>query len=138
MRAEDGLSMVRRLTSLIGGLAVLLALVAGPAARADGPPAGLPRYDVDVVLDVAKHVARVRERVTWTNRQSRPACELVFNAHAAYAIPDGQVGLLAKMVEILRMAPSEALSFGGPALQVDQAAVCSYDSPIARVKGVDS
>jgi hypothetical protein len=138
MRAEDGLSMVRRLTSLTGGLAVLLALVAGPAARADGPPAGLPRYDVDVVLDVAKHVARVRERVTWTNRQSRPACELVFNAHAAYAIPDGQVGLLAKMVEILRMAPSEALSFDGPALQVEQAAVCSYDSPIARVKGGDS
>src|SRR5580704_17176140 len=96
---------------------LLGAALAAPTAgvRADNAPAGLPRYDLAIKLDVAAHLVTVRERVTWTNRHQRPTRKLVFNAHAHYAIPKKDIGFLAKMVEILRMAPSEALSFDGPA-----------------------
>src|SRR5262249_53801438 len=70
-----------------------------------------------------QRLAKVRQKVTWTNRHQRPAREIVFNAHLHYSIPDKDVGLLAKTVEILRMAPSEALSFDGPALDVGEVAL---------------
>jgi hypothetical protein len=60
-------------------------------------------------VDVAGHEVRVHQRVTWLNRHQRPAEEIVFNAHSHYQIPDGQVGFLAKMLEILRMSPSDAM-----------------------------
>ncbi len=72
-----------------------------PAQEAGGLPAWLPRYDLDIQLDVDKHEAKVHQRVTWTNRHQRPATELVFNAHSHYTAPDGEIGLLAKTLEIL-------------------------------------
>ena len=80
-----------------------------PPAGAEGVPAWLPRYDLDIQLDVDKHEAKVHQRVTWTNRHQRPATELVFNAHSHYTAPDGEIGLLAKTLEILRMTPSDGL-----------------------------
>jgi hypothetical protein len=97
---------------------VTTAAASAAPARADDLPDGLPHYDLAIKLDVAAHLVSVRERVTWTNRCNRPTRKLVFNAHAHYAIPKKDIGLLAKMVEILRMAPSEAMSFDGPACEV--------------------
>src|SRR5262245_21443430 len=91
---------------------------AAPCVRAGELPYSLPRYDLTIRLDPPTRVARVTQRVTWTNRHQRPAHELVFNAHSRYTIPDGEVGLIAKTVELLRMAPREALTFDGPALDV--------------------
>ncbi|MBI3410005.1 MAG: BamA/TamA family outer membrane protein [Planctomycetes bacterium] len=99
--------------------ALALLAVSGTLTAGE-PPAWLPRYDLDIVLDPAQRLAKVKQRVTWTNRHQRPAREIVFNAHLHYSIPDKDVGLLAKMVEILRMAPSEAMSFDGPALDIRQ------------------
>src|SRR5205085_11793184 len=62
----------------------------------------LPRYDLTIHLDTHQHIARVRQLVTWTNCSHHPASELVFNAHAHYQVPGGDVGLLAKTLEILR------------------------------------
>src|SRR5437870_4791965 len=87
-----------------------LALTAGPAPSAEVPP-WLPRYDLDVALQVEQHQVIVRQRVTWTNRHDRPADTVVFNVHSHYKMAPGDVGFLAKMLEILRMAPSDALDF---------------------------
>jgi hypothetical protein len=88
---------------------------------AGGEPASwLPRYDLDIRLDTSLRVGQVTERVTWTNTSTEPVAELVFNAHAHYTIPDGDIGKLAKILELLRMSPHEAMSFDGPALEVEQ------------------
>ena len=87
---------------------------------AQSVPDGLPRYDVDVVLDTSNRHATVREVVTWTNTSTQAVMEIVFNAHAHYSIPDADVGRLAKMAEVLRLAPRESLSFDGPALEIDE------------------
>jgi len=103
--------------ALLGWLALLPSSAA--AAGAEIPP-WLPRYDLNIRLDVAGHRAHVLERVTWTNRHQRPATELIFNVYSRYKIPDGQVGLLAKTVELLRLSPSEALDFEGRACEVQR------------------
>src|SRR5438874_2105215 len=104
--------------SLFAG-AIILLLGTAPA-RAD-IPAWLPRYDVDIRLDTDQHRAHVRQRVTFTNRHQRPAGELVFNAHSHYQVPDEDVGFMAKMLELLRMTPSDSLDLdraAGAPLQV--------------------
>jgi hypothetical protein len=109
-------------------------LVCGATVHAGGVPAWLPRYDLALRLDTDQRVVTAVERVTWTNHHKRPTKELVFNAHAHYSIPDKDVGLLAKMVEILRMSPSESMSFDGPALEVASARVVS-SSAITKAGG---
>jgi hypothetical protein len=81
-------------------------------------PKDLPRYDLDIVLDTSAHLVTVREVVTWTNTSSVPVKEIVFNAHAHYAIPDKDIGFLAKTAELLRMSPKESMNFNGPALAI--------------------
>lgn len=100
------------------GLLVLL-LSAVPASGQSIPP-WLPRYDLDVHIDVEGHHVRVRERVTWINHQPRLAHSLVFNNHAHFTIADKDIGLLAKMLEVLRLAPSDAFDFEGPPCHIDQ------------------
>jgi hypothetical protein len=85
-----------------------------------GPPSWLPRYAVSMHLDTAGHTVRVHMQATWTNRHQRPASEIVFNAHSHYQVPSNKIGFLAKMLEILRMAPSEALDTGESPLHIDQ------------------
>jgi hypothetical protein len=95
-----------------------------PAARI---PDWLPRYDLNILLDVAGHEVRVQERVRWTNPHKQPTSKIVFNVHAHYSIPDSDVGFLAKMLEVLRLAPSEVLDFNGPAGDVRQVMLVSTD-----------
>jgi Peptidase family M1 domain len=99
-------------------LAALIVVFLSPSvARAEMPP-WLPRYDLDIRLDVAAHCAIVSERVTWTNHDARPATSLVFNAHSHFAVPKDQLALNAKTLEILRLAPSDAIDLNGPPLQM--------------------
>ncbi|HEV7998822.1 MAG TPA: hypothetical protein VGP63_03005, partial [Planctomycetaceae bacterium] len=103
---------------------LLLSLGLSRTARAD-VPSWLPRYDLGVRIDVAEHRVVVRERVTWFNRHARPASELVFNAHAHYSVPSADLGLLAKTLEILRLAPSDAIDLHGPPLRVEKVCLVS-------------
>jgi hypothetical protein len=96
----------------------LLALLLAPVGAAAQAPYPLPAYDLDIQLDTANHVATVRERVTWTNPASRPTDRLVFNAHSHFKLPDKDVGMTAKMFEILRMMPGETLDLVGNACDV--------------------
>src|SRR5262249_53276047 len=82
--------------------------------------------------DTKQRLVTAKERVTWINRHQRPATELVFNAHAHYKIPDKDIGLLAKMVELLRIAPTEAMTSEGAALEVKQPDV---SGPLSLVNG---
>src|SRR5690348_9534622 len=66
------------------GCALALLLPAVPARAAD-PPSWLPRYDLDIRLDVEQHQVTVRELVTWTNTRPEPTNKIVFNAHSHYA-----------------------------------------------------
>jgi hypothetical protein len=103
--------------------ALLLLLLSTAAARADEPPEWLPHYNLDIVLDTGRLLVRLAEEVTWVNRGPGPVGEIIFNAHAAYKIPDKDVGLLAKMLEILRLSPREALPTDGPALAVEDVTI---------------
>src|SRR5262245_9462525 len=115
---------------LVRAALVAIALaVCAQTVPAAGVPAWLPRYDLDIQLDVAGHSAQVRERVTWTNRHDTPATQLVFNVHSHYEIPKGEVGYLAKTLEILRLAPSDSMDFGGPACQIDAVRMLSSLRP---------
>jgi hypothetical protein len=81
-------------------------------------PAWLPKYDLDIRLDIEGHAAHVIERVTWTNHHELPSSELIFNAHSHYKLPADDVGKIAKIIELLRMSPGEAIDFEGYACDV--------------------
>ncbi len=98
--------------------ALLALLCAAGAAPAAALPAWLPRYDVAMDVDVAGHKVAVQMRATWTNPYPTPADKLVFNAHSHYVVPDSQVGLMAKTLEILRVNPGEELGEKEPACEV--------------------
>ncbi len=87
-------------------------------ARPAGVPSWLPRYDVRMDVDPAGCTCTVWMRATWINHSQRPARELVFNAHSRYVVPDKDIGFMAKMLEILRVNPSEALGDKDPAFDL--------------------
>ncbi len=108
-----------RLRPVLGqcvGALVLLALA--PALRAGEIPEWLPRYDLGIQLDTVNHRLTAQERVTFTNRHARPAGELVFNCYSRYKIPDDEVTLLAKTLELLRARPGDGIDFVGRRLQI--------------------
>jgi hypothetical protein len=96
----------------------LLLLAAAPGTAGAAGPGPLPRYDLRIDLDTARHVCTTRQLVSWTNRHRRPATELVFNAHSHYKLPEKEVGMTAKIFEILRTTPRESLDEEGRALEV--------------------
>jgi hypothetical protein len=105
-------------------MAVLLA--ADPARAA--MPEWLPQYDLDIRIETEQHQVLVKERVTWTNPHQVPTNKIVFNAHAHYAAPSDEIPRLAKMLELLRLAPKDALDFDGPPLTVKSAALLPQSS----------
>jgi hypothetical protein len=99
----------------------LLAVFLAPAtAWAVEAPAWLPNYDLDIHLDSAQHGVRVRQRVTWTNRHAEATDKVVFNVHSHYVLPAKDIPMFAKMLEILRLAPSEVFDLEGPPCQVQR------------------
>lgn len=103
---------LRLLRSLIGRSLVLLALLGGRADAAE-VPAHLPQYDLDLSIDTARHTARLRQRVTWTNTTRTPANHLAFNFYPNYRVPKGDYLPLAKTLEMLRLQPSLGIDRGG-------------------------
>ena len=103
----------------LGCLALGLALAPGRSVAA-GIPATAPRYDLCIQLDVDHHRAVVRQRVTWINMHETAAHELVFNVHSRFKLPGDDIGATAKMMELLRMMPHEALETEGHACEVHE------------------
>src|SRR5687768_9784249 len=92
----------------LSAIVLTLACAAAPATAAE-IPTWLPQYDLDIKLDVHCRKVTVHERVTWTNRHQLPACELVMNVFPRYKVPKEDVVILAKTLELLRTAPSDAM-----------------------------
>ena len=85
-----------------------------PVGAADlRPPADLPRYDFAINLDVCGHTAHVVQQATWTNTGKKPVEQLVFNVHSHFTPPKTaeEVDQLARLLEIFRLAPGEAIFF---------------------------
>jgi hypothetical protein len=120
----------------VGALLLLVAPAAGLALEI---PSWLPRYDLDIRLETDRHQALVRERVTWTNRHACQVSEIQFNVHSYFKVANKDVGFLAKMEEVLRMAPSEGMDFEGHACQIHKVSLVSQTAPpsgsAARVRG---
>ena len=98
-------------TRIAFGFVVLLGIcfpTRTTAAETD-PPAHLPRYDLHVALDLVGHRAHIREKITWTNSTKKPLEQLVFNFYPHYRVPAGDYLYLAKMLELLRMQPSQGI-----------------------------
>jgi hypothetical protein len=112
----------RRPAAWLGACALLALAWGAQPARADALPAHLPRYDVDMDLDPAARLVRVRMQATWTNPHPTPAEQLVLNAHARYVVPDKEIGFVAKMLELLRMSPGDAMGIKAPLLEVQKVA----------------
>ena len=107
---------------LRNGIPLLMLLLCMGESQGAAPrlPPWLPRYDLDIRLDVARHSAHVRQRVTWTNRHAQETNKLVFNVHSRYRIPDEDVGFMAKTLELLRVHSSEGLITQGRACQLNE------------------
>jgi hypothetical protein len=122
------MSMLRWLHQ--GVLAAVLLLAASVTARAEKIPDWLPHYDLDIQLDTDRHVVTVAERVTWTNRHSRPANELVFNVYPRYKIPGGELIKLVKTLELLRAAPEAGTDVSACHLEVHQVVDAQGEKPL--------
>ena len=107
------------------GLVLVFSLLAN-SARAELParPDHLPKYDLDVVIDVQQKRVAFKQRVTWTNTTQTPTRQLVFNFYPLYKIPDGESLLLSKTLELLRMQPSYGIDRRGRHGQIDSVRLC--------------
>jgi hypothetical protein len=74
---------------------------------------------VAISLDPADGRADVIERVSWTNPGPASVSELVFTAHAHARLTRSEADAAAKMLELVRVAPADALD-SGPALDVEK------------------
>jgi hypothetical protein len=130
-----GRSRQNWLTWLRAGVIAAVVAACAPAAPAAAPepPAHPPRYDLDITLDTHAHRTQVRERVTWTNTSARAADQLVFNFYPHYRVPEGDYLLLAKMLELLRMHPSQGIDRGGRhGVIAEVRLIAGNGSPLAR------
>ena len=76
-------------------------------------PSYLPRYDVQLTMDVPNHEVHFQQTITWTNPCPRETSRLYFTFYPLYKIPDGDYLLLAKTLEILRLEPSYGIDRTG-------------------------
>jgi len=109
----------------VGGLAVMMVVgIAVPASSAEPPaaglvvPPGLPRYDLDVRLDLVGKSVKAVERVRFTNRSAAVVRELVFHVYPRYRVGEQDRAALSKTLEVLRLSPDEALDPDGRRLSV--------------------
>src|SRR5262245_50254583 len=75
LRSPRSICMPSRRTRTVLSITVLV-MLAGAGRSTAEIPAWLPRYDLDIHINVAGHNIHVRERVTWHNRHARPTDEV--------------------------------------------------------------
>ncbi|PHX63692.1 MAG: hypothetical protein CK551_04710, partial [Planctomycetaceae bacterium] len=106
---------MRKLTCLIFGFCTLLAF---PSVGKCELPEGLPVYQIQMNLDTSKHTVEVHQKATWTNRSDSPVSKIVFVTHSNYIVPDSDIALMAKTLELLRLNPGDSLGAKTPCLEI--------------------
>ncbi|QVL31100.1 BamA/TamA family outer membrane protein [Telmatocola sphagniphila] len=93
--------------SLIALLSLALPVLAAPPVA----PEWLPKYHLEMQMDLEGHTVKVVQRSTIINHFQKPLDLVVFNVHSAFQPPQGTVErlYLAKMLEIMRVAASQGL-----------------------------
>lgn len=97
----------------IGAWVIGIWLMAASRAPALEPPPDLPRYDLAVRIDPQNRLVRLNERVTWTNRSKVATNELVFNVYPRFKLPEEDLPVVAKTIELLRESPGAVLDLEG-------------------------
>jgi hypothetical protein len=97
---------------------VALFLIGRVCARAAEP--SQPGYDIALRLDPAARRADAVLRVTWVNPGPAPVGELLFDAHAHYRPPHGADTAAAKVLELARVAPADALDPAAAPLTINR------------------
>lgn len=123
----------------------LRAVAAGVAARASPQappvrasaqkpqlaiPAGLPRYEIDAVLDLERRRVTARERIVFTNRSKVATRELVLHVYPRYQVKVEDKAILSKTLETLRLSPEEAMDTAGRRLTVNSVRVSGQAAPV--------
>jgi hypothetical protein len=98
-------------------------------AQPGGVPTYLPRYTLDMDLDLCNHVVHVRQESTWVNPHCTPTQQVVFNAHSRFVVPAKDIGFMAKTLEILRVQAGDALGYKDPPLEVHKVTLATKDGP---------
>ena len=125
----------RRIACVLYALGLVWASQASAEVPARAPrlpiPKGLPRYDMDVRIDVAGRSVEASERVTFTNRTSKDVTELVFHVYPRHRVEEGDRPMVAKTLEVLRLSPEEAMDADGRRLTVVEARAEGKKLPVA-------
>ncbi len=93
-------------------IAIFSSIFSSQLIAADAPT-HLPRYDLDMTFDTKNHRVDIRQRSTWTNASQVATDQLVLNFYPRYRIPKGDVLLLAKTLEMLRLNPNDGMDRDG-------------------------
>ncbi len=120
-----GPAHVLLLAALVHGASVFSAEEPGPAAPRLPVPEGLPRYDIDAHLDLAKKLVTAVERVQYTNRSKVGVNELILHVYPRYRVGDADRVALSKTLEVLRLSPDESLDPVGRRLAVEAVSIAS-------------
>lgn len=113
--------MCQRRPILVLTLAALACLSLPAGMKAGDMPDWLPKYHLAVRIEPDRRLVTAVQRVTFTNRHDRPTQELVFSAYSRYKVPDADVPLMAKTLEMVRSRPSDGIDFVGRRLEVTRA-----------------
>jgi hypothetical protein len=97
-------------------------------AELAGPPAWLPEYHLDVLLETKDRWAKVQQTVRWTNPASVPTDRLVFHVYPRHK-PDAKLlTTYQRTLESFRVDPREAIDAVGRRVHITS--ICSGDAPL--------
>ncbi|NBR04623.1 MAG: hypothetical protein EBT92_02520 [Planctomycetes bacterium] len=122
---------MRKLIYFIIGFCTLFAF---PSIGKCELPADLPAYQIQMNLDTVNHLVDVNQKATWTNRSDAPVRKIVFVTHSNYVVPDSDIALMAKTLELLRLNPGDSLGVKTPCLEIKTMAVLDKDGKPRKLK----
>jgi hypothetical protein len=111
--------------------AAVVGLAAAASAQPMDVPADLPRYDMEVRLDIAARKATVRQKVTFTNTFARPAEDLAFHVYPRYRVPPEQYHGFSKLAQFLLIDPTELIDKQGRRATIHKATLDGRELPFS-------
>ena len=79
-------------------------------------------------------MVEVHQKATWTNRSDSPVSKIVFVTHSNYIVPDSDIALMAKTLELLRLNPGDSLGAKTPCLEIKTVGILNKDGSVQKLK----